>query len=201
MKDFVRPQLPLLIRFDGGIAGKYKFPVKNQVAEINIDTAASHLLPGDYELIADPADISSQVTLIKFNVPPQQAEPNAVVKMVQKNGYLQAELDGQPLWFSGFRARRASQRERAYRDGNYRIILYGVSMGGSDGSNSGRTWLGPGRYEFSAIEDGLERFFKTYPETKIVITYGIDAPRWWILANPDECVWFEGKSSPEGLGR
>ncbi len=199
LKDFARPQVPLLIRFDGGIAGKYKFPVKNQVAEINIDTAASRLLPGDYELIADPADISSQVTLIKFNVPPQKAEANAVVKMVQKNGYLQAELDGKPLWFSGFRARRTSQRERAYRDGNYRIILYGVSMGGSDGSNSGRTWLGPGRYEFSAIEDGLERFFKTYPETKIVITYGIDAPRWWILANPDECVWFEGKSTPEGL--
>ena len=126
LKDFALEQLPLLIKFDGGIAGKYNFPVKNQIAQINIDTAASNLLPGDYELIADPALISSQVTLIKFNVPPQKAEANSVVKMVLKDGYLQAEYNGKPLWFSGFRARRASQRERAYRDGDYRIILYGV---------------------------------------------------------------------------
>ena len=199
LKDFADPVLPVLLTFPGGVSGKYLLPVKNSCVDFNIDLKAAHLLPGDYDVVADSSVVAGENHLLKVSIPKQAPEANIAVKMVQKNGYLQAELDGKPLWFSGFRARRASQRQRAYHDGNYRIILYGVSKGGSDGSNSGRSWLGPGRYDFAQIEAGLENFFKIYPETKIIITYGIDAPKWWCDAHPDECVWFEGKNTPEGL--
>lgn len=199
LKDFAKPVLPVLLTFPGGVSGKYLLPVKNSCVDFNVDLKAARLLPGDYDVVADSSVVAGENHLLKVSIPKQAPEANVTVKMVQKDGYLQAELNGKPLWFSGFRARRASQRQRAYRDGNYRIILYGVSMGGSDGSNSGRSWLGPGRYEFTRIEAGLENFFKTYPETRIIITYGIDAPKWWCDANPGECVWFEGKTTPEGL--
>ena len=199
LKNFNREALPVVITFQRGSAGKYLLPVKNSVVDFDLDLVAARLMPGEYVVCTDSTVISGENNLVKVTIPPQKAEANSVVKMVQKNGYLQAELNGKPLWFSGFRARRTSQRQRAYRDGNYRIILYGVSMGGSDGSNSGRSWLGPGRYEFAGIEAGMKDFFKTYPEAKIIVTYGIDAPRWWCNANPGECVWFEGKDSPEGL--
>ena len=199
LKNFPMDILPVMVKFSGGVAGKYLLPVKNGAVKFDLDLKAARLMAGDYDIVTDSTVIAGENKLVSLTIPPQKPEANSVVKMVQKDGYLQAELNGEPLWFSGFRARRESQRQRAYQDGKYRIILYGVSMGGSDGSNSGRSWLGPGRYEFAAIEDGMEKFFKTYPEAKIIVTYGIDAPRWWCNANPGECVWFEGKNTPEGL--
>lgn len=184
--------MPMLLTFDGGVAGKFSC-----VRAVNYDV--SSLLPGKYTLAADPEVITGGTTLLEFTVPPRKSAANCVVKPVQKDGYLQIMLDDKPLWFSGFRARRASQRDRAYRDGDYRIMYFGAGMGGSDGSNSGRTWLGPERYEFAEIEASLDKFIRTYPGAKIIVTYGIDGPRWWCQANPSECVWFENGKKPEGL--
>ncbi len=189
--------LPMLLSFDGGVAGKFKHAHLNNTLKLSYDVSA--LLPGKYTLSTDPEFIVNAGKLLNFTVPPQKNVKNIVVKPVQKDGYLQMMLDGKPLWFSGFRARRESQRDRAYRDGNYRIMYFGAGMGGSDGSNSGRTWLGPERCEFEKVEESLGKFIRTYPEAKILVTYGIDGPRWWCQAHPEECVWFENGKKPEGL--
>ena len=197
LENFPLGGLPMLLTFDGGISGKFSQAKLNNT--VKISHSVNSLLPGNYSLITDPEIIAGESKLLDFTVPPRAAETNCVVKPVQKDGYLQMMLNGKPLWFSGFRARRKSQRDRAYRDGNYRIMYFGAGMGGSDGSNSGRTWLGPERYEFEKVEESLGKFIRTYPEAKILITYGIDGPRWWCQAHPEECVWFENGKKPEGL--
>ncbi|MBR7155776.1 MAG: hypothetical protein IKD22_02975 [Lentisphaeria bacterium] len=191
--------LALLVSFAGGIAGKYVVPVNSGTAAVDIDVKKSNLRPGDYVLNIDTANVKAVPELLRFTVPPRGKEKNIRMSMAQRNGNLQVLMDGKPLWFSGFRARRATQRERAYRDGDYRIMFFGASKGASDGSTAGRTWVGPDRYEFDTLIESLGQFCRKFPEARFIITCGIDGPVWWAKAHPEECVWFENSPKAEGL--
>ena len=192
-------ELPMQLVWDNTVCAHFSVPVEAGRAELSLDLSRFGLLPGKYELRADPRTFTGQTFLLGLTVPERGPEPVPVFAMKNTRGFLQATADGQPFWFGGFKSARESQRERAYWEADYRVMFFGVSQGGAGGSNSGRTWLGPGRYDYASIDAALEKYVRKYPKARIIVTYGIDGPAWWCKAHPEDCVWYENGTGPEGL--
>ncbi|MBQ9338147.1 MAG: beta-galactosidase [Lentisphaeria bacterium] len=192
-------ELPMLLIWGDSVCCDFRVPVAEGRAEISLDLSSYGLIPGKYELTADPRTFTGKTELLSLTVP--ERGPEHVPRFAMKNtrGFPQATADGKPFWFGGFKSSRESQKERAYREADYRVMFFGASMGGAHGSNSGRVWVGPERYDYAAIDASLEKYVRKYPKAKLIVTYGIDAPAWWCKAHPEDCVWFENGTGPEGL--
>lgn len=192
-------ELPMQLVWNNSACCDFTVPVSNGRAEIDLDLNSYGLIPGKYELTADPRIFTGNTAMLSLTVPDRG--PAHVPRFAMKNsrGVLQATADGAPFWLGGFRSGRESQRERAYREADYRIMFFDTSRGDAGGSNAGTTWLGPERYDYTAVDAALEKYVRKYPKARIIIIYGIDAPAWWCKAHPEECVWYENGTGPEGL--
>ena len=189
------------LQISGGntIYGRYQANIRNSIAEVDIDVADLHLFPGDYTLFPDPQSFAGDTPVLTFTIPRSPAETVPRFSMDSSRGYVQLMRNGEPVWMGLFKSARESQLSGAYWQANYRILFFGTAMGGSSGSNSGRYWLGPQRYDFTDIDTRLEAFLRRYPDALLIVTAGIDGPKWWCDAHPEECVWFENSGHPEGL--
>jgi|GEM_PF-5623210 len=192
-------ELPMQLVGGGTVCGRFSVPVSAGRAQIALDLRPLGLLPGKYELTADPGIFTGRTAMLSMTLPERGPEHVPVFAMKNSRGFPQATADGVSFWFGGFKSARESQKERAYWEADYRVMFFGVSMGGAGGSNSGRTWVGPDRYDYAAIDAALEKTVRKYPKARFIVTYGIDAPAWWCKAHPDDCVWFENGGKPEGL--
>lgn len=61
----------------------------------------------------------------------------------------------------------------------------------------GGDWSGPGKYDFSGALRHLEVVQDRAPDTWMVMRICIDAPYWWLVANPDECARSADSTGPE----
>ncbi|MBR4956967.1 MAG: hypothetical protein IKZ31_04345, partial [Lentisphaeria bacterium] len=181
------------------VYGRYPVQISDLAGEVSIDVAQLNLFPGEYTLIADPESFSGDAKLLSFTIPPHPVESVPRFTMDNSSGYVRLMRNGQPLWLGAFKSARTSQLDKAYWQSNYRVMFFGTAMGGASGSNSGRYWVGPDRYDFTDIDRRLEAFLRRYPDTMLIVAAGIDGPKWWCEAHPEDCVWFENSRTPEGL--
>ena len=192
--------LPCQITANGVKIAPVNLTFKNGNAQLPLDLTLLHLHGGNFELVWDDAYIIPSQPLARFSVEDAKPERKHQVMMTSREGCAVPTLDGEPFWFSFFRGSFDEERfKSAYYQGGYRIFFLGYELGTADGSNQGYLWKGPGVFDYAKLDNRLAAFFNICPDARVILTYGIDAPPWWIKAHPDDCVLFEGHEKPEGL--
>ena len=82
-------------------------------------------------------------------------------------------------------------------DAGYRFFMIGI------GTNVGKGLTTPGwnenGYDFTAVTRNLNRVLAKFPDIRIILTFGIDAPYWWHKRYPDQGIYLDGKATHENL--
>ena len=111
-------------------------------------------------------------------------------KLVQHQGSLQIDIDGQvfsPLAFRSFRPEQRNVSE-FHQAG---IRLMSILMSGLNCtlqvpySLHGEIWTGPGEYDFSAIDRQMELFLTQAPDTYFNIMLQFDTRDWYLKLHPE----------------
>ncbi len=193
--------LPLALQSGNFTVAEFAIPVKNGEAQLNIDLNKNTLSPGKYVLLPDPAKLTYSGTLMTVNVPREKIEPNISCKMENIGGILYYIIDGKPTLLTGFKLAGSPPNRmlECYRGATLRTAMISMSQGTNHGTTSGRTWKGMGIYDFTSVDRGIENILKFCPDAKIILSYGIDAPSWWMKQHPEECVWYENGTVHAGL--
>ena len=92
---------------------------------------------------------------------------------------------------------RVMQSIKEHYDTGYRYFIVSV------GTNVGRGLTTPGwnpeGYDFTFARRKLNRLVASFPEIRLIVTFGIDAPYWWYEKYPDQAIYLDGKSKHENL--
>ncbi|MBQ9803485.1 MAG: beta-galactosidase [Lentisphaeria bacterium] len=201
LNGMVDGTLPLALQSGNFTVAEFSVPVKNGVAAVEIDLAGSAISPGEYLLLPDPAKLTYSGKLLTVNVPREKVEPNIRCEMKNINGVLYFVIDGKPTLLTGFKLAGSPPNRmlECYRGANLRTAMISISLGTNHGTTSGRTWKGKGIYDFTPVDRSIENILKFCPDARIIISYGIDAPSWWMKQHPEECVWYENGTVHAGL--
>ena len=136
-------------------------------------------------------------------IPPYAGTPKRVkYDVVFKNGQNIITADGKPLFFNGFQGlglRTLRQMQNFLDNGVEFINANGITSQGYASGSVANFWKGPDEYDWDMIERGMAKYLKMNPNVKIIFGIGIDAPKWWADANPDERVLLAGDKHPHAL--
>ena len=88
-------------------------------------------------------------------------------------------------------------RMREHYDMGYRFFMVGVGTNVGKGLTT-HGWNENG-YDFTIITRNLNRVTAAFPEIRMILGFGIDAPYWWHRKYPSESIYLEGKSTHENL--
>ncbi len=88
-------------------------------------------------------------------------------------------------------------RMKEHYDMGYRFFMVGVGTNVGKGLTT-HGWNKDG-YDFTVITRNLNRVTAAFPEIKMILGFGIDAPYWWHKDNPTESIYLDGKSQHENL--
>ncbi len=53
-----------------------------------------------------------------------------------------------------------------------------------------RVWLGPDKYDFSAVDEALRAFLSADPDAYLIVMTSLRPPEWWMAAHPTEYVHY-----------
>ena len=136
----------------------------------------------DYLEVADDAPVAV--------LPPEKPTERglAQARFVDVGGRVKLELDGKlyapDFWhFSGaFRKNPAARPEEAaeMRDAGFRSFELCI--------NFRDFWLGPGKYDFSKLDQHAALMLEACPDAVFLLGVGCFMPEWWVEANPDDAT-------------
>ena len=105
-------------------------------------------------------------------------------------------IDGKPFNEMILTSRVIESMQEHY-DAGYRFFMIGI------GTNVGKGLTTPGwnenGYDFSIVTRNLNRFLAAFPDIRIILTFGIDAPYWWHQKHPGDSIYLDGKATHENL--
>lgn len=114
---------------------------------------------------------------------------NCRAKVVRHNGCLKIDIDGQlydPLSFKSFRPNPQNVSE-FYRAGVrlFSVLTSGVTSAlGVPYSLYGESWVGPGVYDFSAIDRQMDMFLENAPDAYFAPMLQLDTRDWYLKLHP-----------------
>ena len=173
--------------------------IKNgESVKIKQNLFANKLLKDNYTLQLSGADthtITSQELNFQVKENPD-IKPNIVSEIRQTPCGPVIYIDGKAfndMIFTG----SILERMKEHYDVGYRFFMVGV------GTNVGKGlttfgWNENG-YDFTVITRNLNRVTAAFPEIKMILGFGIDAPYWWHKKNPSESIYLDGKTTHENL--
>ena len=115
---------------------------------------------------------------------------NCRAKVVRNNGCLKIDIDGKlfdPLSFKSFRPNPRNVSE-FYRAGVrlFSVLTSGVTSAlGVPYSLYGESWVGPGIYDFSAIDRQMDMFLENAPDAYFAPMLQLDTRDWYLKLHPE----------------
>ncbi|MBQ4329799.1 MAG: hypothetical protein IJC27_08735 [Lentisphaeria bacterium] len=88
-------------------------------------------------------------------------------------------------------------RMKEHYDAGYRFFMVGIGTNVGKGLTTA-AWKESG-YDFTTVTRNLNRITAAFPEIKMILSFGIDAPYWWHKKYPGEAIYLDGKSTHENL--
>lgn len=192
--------LPVIIQNGDFILRKLELPLvrsgKNllQTGEIRLCFADYQLPPGNYSLRFNPEKIISATpehSLLDFTIPaPSGSSVSRQLKAAVsfENGAGALKFNDRLFFPGGCYPRTPKDLQEAAQMHGFQLFIVSSGVEVSRGLTEARLWLGPEQYDFSYAERKLENILKISPDAKIIVSYGLDAPKWWLEKNPGECV-------------
>ncbi len=89
------------------------------------------------------------------------------------------------------------ERMKEHYDVGYRFFMVGIGINVGKGLTTA-AWKENG-YDFTTVTRNLNRITAAFPEIKMILGFGIDAPYWWHKKYPGEAIYLDGKSTHENL--
>ncbi len=165
---------------------------------ISKDIFANKLLCDTYTLLFSGEDThtltADELTFTVSQNPDMRPNPTSEVRQTV-NGpviFIDGEAFNEMIFTS-----RILERMREHYDAGYRIFMVGV------GTNVGKGLTTPGwnedGYDFTNITRRINRITAAFPDIKMVLGFGIDAPYWWHRRYPDQSIYLDGKTTHENL--
>ncbi|MBC8543141.1 beta-galactosidase [Bianquea renquensis] len=124
-------------------------------------------------------------------------------KVCRKDGNLQLLIDGEPQALSAYMTYNPRSEEyAAFAKAGVQIFSMGVYVG-DRGINSFSGihpfregyCKGPGVYDFTQVDEDMERICRERQDARIIIRIDLDSPIWWDLCHPEELFRnYSGKS-------
>jgi beta-galactosidase len=115
----------------------------------------------------------------------------AAVRIEQRAGRPRLFVDGKPVpwafYVSPFWNPRDAQI-KDFRDAGVRVYLVPLVLGRSVYADRG-PWLGPGKYDFSEVDELLWRVLRVDPEGYILFYMACDPYQSWGAENPEHVTW------------
>ena len=123
-------------------------------------------------------------------LPPEDKTASGLseARFVDVGGRVKIELDGKlhapDFWHfsSAFRRNPAAHPEEAaeMRDAGFDNFVLCI--------NFHDFWLGPGKYDFSKLDERAALMLEACPEAVFLLAAGCFMPEWWVKANPDDAT-------------
>ncbi len=110
------------------------------------------------------------------------------VKLVEKNGALKIDINGEiiePLSFKSFRPTDKNISD-FYRAGVklFSILTSGLnSILGVQYSLFGESWIGENEYDFSVVDEQIDLFIKNAPDAYFALMFQVDTRAWYLEKN------------------
>jgi len=112
----------------------------------------------------------------------------AVVEVRSDGGRPRLVLDGRPTpwaFYVGPFHRPDNAQVADFRDAGVRVYLASLVLG-KDVYGERGPWLGPGEFDFSEVDERLQRVLRVDPDGYVIFYLACDAYREWGAENPDD---------------
>lgn len=106
-------------------------------------------------------------------------------------------VDGKPTAAMTYMAGRSNE-EKFFKDfgkAGVKFVSFGVSP------TSQRVWKGPDEFDFSSMDEAMNRVVKNNPDVLIFPRVGLYSPPWWNEQNPDELMRFHDGDRMKSMSR
>ncbi|MBM3474876.1 MAG: hypothetical protein FJX75_16555, partial [Armatimonadetes bacterium] len=117
--------------------------------------------------------------------------PRAAVRIQQRAGRPRLFVDGKPVpwaFYVGPFWNWQDAQIADFRNAGVRVYLVPLVLGRNVYADRG-PWLGPGKYDFTEVDDLLWRVLRVDPEGYILFYMACDPYQSWGAENPDDVTW------------